>query len=103
MVLMFAHLRNRVVRCVTCSAAHDGSHEHVAALTVRAAAGDDRHISLSDAVTQLRHPLGERYLADVPKTGVRTEVVLGSCSVCHHEPLVRLLGGGRVEDLPRCG
>ena len=103
MALLFAQQRNKVVTCVTCCAARDGSHQHVTALTVQTLAGHDRRISLSDAVTQLRHPMGERYLAATPKTGERTEVVLGPCAVCRQEPYVRLKGGGYLEDLPRCG
>lgn len=60
-------------------------------------------ISLSNAVAQLRYPLGERYLAPSPKSGPRTPVVLGPCPVCSHEPHVRLEGGGRREGLPGCG
>jgi hypothetical protein len=103
MALLLAHQRNKVVTCVTCSAARDGSHEHVMALTVRSIGGHDRRISLSDAVTQLRHPLGERYLAAKSKAGEPAEVVLGPCPVCRQEPYVLLKGGGRLEDLPRCG
>jgi hypothetical protein len=65
-----AQQRDKVMRCVACLPVRDGSHEHVATMTVRTVAGNDRQISLSDAVAQLRHPLGERYLfpPHVPQT-----------------------------------
>ncbi|MBA2277376.1 MAG: hypothetical protein H0W06_06390 [Chloroflexia bacterium] len=102
MVIPFARLKTKIVTCVSCTQAPDGKHEHVAFLTVRTPAGHNQRVTVPDAVVQLRHPLGERYLAHAPRSGDRIEVVLGPCPVCRLEPYIRLKGGGQLEELTRC-
>lgn len=102
MVIAFARQRTKVVTCVSCQRAGDGSHEHVESLTLRTPAGHAQRVTVKDAIAQLRHPLGERYLAYVPKSDKRTEVVLGACPLCRQAPHMRLKSGGRLEDLTRC-
>ena len=102
MVVAFARQRTKMVTCVSCTRTGDDSHDHVVSLTLRTPAGHTQRVTVSDAVTQLRHPLGERYVAHAPRSGDRTEVVLGACPICRQEPHVRLKGGGRIEDLTRC-
>jgi hypothetical protein len=102
MIFAMARQRTNVVTCVSCTRAPDGTHEHVTSLTLRTPGGHAHRITIGDAIIQLRHPLGERYLAHAPKSGDRTEVVLGACPICRQQPHMRLKGGGRVEDLARC-
>jgi hypothetical protein len=101
MLPFIASRQTKVVICVSCSRSRDGSHEHVAKLMVRSQTGRDQRLSVSDAVAQLRHPSGERYMARSPGAGEHAELVAGSCPVCHESPYVRL-SRGRIEDLPRC-
>lgn len=102
MIFPMVRQRTNIVTCVSCTPASDGAHEHVASLTLRTPGGHAHRIPIGEAIVQLRHPLGERYLAYAPKSDHHIEVVLGACPVCHKEPHMRLKGGGRVEDLARC-
>ncbi len=102
MIFAMARQRANIVTCVSCARAPDGAHEHVTALTVSTPGGHTQHIKVHDAIAQLRQPLGERYLAHAPKTGDRTEIVLGACPICHEKPHMRLKDGGRIEDLTKC-
>lgn len=92
----------KFVVCVSCSRSHDGSHEHVSALTVRSITGHEQQITVSEAAAQLRHPRGDRYEARSPVAGQPADLVVAPCPYCHEETYVRLAGGGRIEDLPRC-
>ncbi len=102
MIFSMVRFRTKVVTCVSCTRAPDGSHQHAASLTVSTPGGHTQHISVHDAIAELRQPLGDRYLAHAPKTGDRTEIVLGACPICHEQPHMRLKGGGRIEDLRKC-
>ncbi len=102
MIFAAARLRTNLVTCVSCTRTSDSSHEHVVSLKVQTPAGHIRHITVSEAEAELRHPLGERYLAHAPKSGNRTDVVLGPCPVCHKSPHLLLKGGDRIENLTRC-
>ena len=102
MIFAMARQRTSIVTCVSCTRAHDGTHDHAATLMLRTPGGHDHRITLGEAVVQLRHPLGERYVAHAPKTGDRTELVVGPCPICRQQPHLRLRGGARVEDLARC-
>ncbi len=102
MIFPMVRLRTKIVTCVSCTRAPDGSHEHVASLTISTPAGHTQHITVHDAIAQLRQPLGERYVAHARKTGNRTEIVLGACPICHEQPHMRLKDGDRIENLTRC-
>jgi DNA-directed RNA polymerase subunit M/transcription elongation factor TFIIS len=102
MIFAAARLRTNLVTCVSCTRTSDSSHEHVVSLKVETPAGHTRHVTVNEAEAELRHPLGERYLAHAPKSGNRTEIVLGACPICHEKPHMRLKDGGRIEDLTKC-
>ena len=102
MLPFLAAQQTKIVVCVSCCRSHDGSHEHVTALTVRSITGREQRISVSDAAAQLRHPRGDRYAARAPGAGQRAELVAAPCPHCHEDAQIRLAGGGRIEDLPRC-
>ena len=102
MLPFLAMRHSKVVVCVTCCRTSDGSHEHVTGLTLRSPTGHDQQLSLRDVLAQLRHPVGERYSARAPESGAHADLVVGACPHCREDPYLRLTGGGRLEDLPRC-
>lgn len=103
MLPIVAAQQTKLVVCVACNRSSDGSHEHVSAMTVRSITGHEQRISVSEAAAQLRHPRGDRYAARSPVAGQPAELVVAPCPYCHEETYVRLSGGGKIEDLPRCG
>jgi hypothetical protein len=102
MLPFIAAQQTKVVVCVSCCRSRDGTHEHVTALTVRSATGREQRITRAEAAAQLRHPRGEHYAARSPVAGKHADLVAAPCPHCHEDAHLRLSGGGRIEDLPRC-
>ena len=102
MLSFIAARQMKIVVCVSCSRSRDGTHEHVTALTVRSATGQEHRVTASDVAEHVRHPLGQRYAARSHDSSHYEELVAGLCPYCHEHVSLRLASGARIEDLPRC-
>jgi Protein of unknown function (DUF3892) len=82
------------VVCVNHVESADRSHRHIATLGLGDSSGWHQRISVAQALTQLRSPVGDRYYTLSTSTNRRAQVIEGACEVCGQTPYVRTTADG---------
>ena len=94
------------VTCVNMAPLSDGSHSHITHLGLGGSGGWRNRITVSEAISQLRSPYGDRYYTVSPSTGRRADVIVGSCETCDQRPYVRTTADRTSDNnllsLPNC-
>src|SRR5437764_725820 len=82
------------VVCVNTAQSANSNHEHIVTLGLGSGSTWYSRITVTEAITQLRNPWGDRYYTISPSTGARAEVIEGECERCGGRPYVRTTADG---------